>query len=93
LNLMDEMSLLQEKREELEGLCQHLLELEGEKEEVLRSKRSYEAEKKRAMGEIHKLRTKVAAINSQMSQVKGLSTEGRKGLRVSAPTKQGRNIP
>jgi hypothetical protein len=86
LNLMDEMPLLQEKREELEGLSQHLLELEGEKEEVLRSKRSYEAEKKRAMGEIHKLRTKVAAINSQMSQVKGWSTGVIKGLRVSSPT-------
>jgi len=61
---------------------------------VLRSKRSYEAEKKRAMGEIHKLRTKVAAINSQMSQVKGWSTgaRGKKGLRVSAQTRQGRNI-
>jgi len=52
-------------------LSQHLQELEGEKEEVLRSKRSYEAEKNRAMGEIHRLRTKVASISSQMSQVKG----------------------
>jgi chromosome segregation ATPase len=62
---------LQEKRDELDGLSQHLQELEGEKEEVLRSKRSYEAEKNRAMGEIHRLRTKVASISSQMSQVKG----------------------
>jgi DNA-binding FrmR family transcriptional regulator len=36
----------------------------------MRSKRSYEAEKKRAAGEIHRLRGQVAAINSQMSQVR-----------------------
>ena len=38
--------------------------------EVGRSKKSYEAEKKRAMAEIQKLRSKVANINSQVSQVK-----------------------
>jgi hypothetical protein len=63
-------NLVEERGEELRGLETHLLGLEQELKQVGRSRNSYEAEKKRAMGQIQTLRGKVASINSQLSQVK-----------------------
>ena len=37
--------------------------------EVIKSRKSFEAERRRAMGEIQRLRKEVAKLNSQMSEV------------------------
>jgi len=48
-------NLVAEIGQELRGLECHIKELEGERDEVGRSKRSYEAEKRRAVAKIQKL--------------------------------------
>ena len=62
-------NLVQERHEELTELGSHLSQLVIEKNMVVRNKKANEAEKKRVVAEIQKLRTKVANINSQISQV------------------------
>merc|ERR1719187_2835546 len=63
-------NLVQERQEELAALGSHLSQLVIEKNMVVRNKRANEAEKKRVMNDIQKLRNKVATINSHVSQVK-----------------------
>jgi len=63
-------NLLKERGLEMDGLTQHLKELNEELASVDRSKRSYEAEKKRSASEIQKLRGRMASVNSQLSQIK-----------------------
>ena len=63
-------NLVAEIGQELRGLECHIKELEGERDEVGRSKRSYEAEKRRAVAKIQKLRGKVASLNSQVLESK-----------------------
>jgi len=63
-------NLVQEKKDEVQGLAVQLKELEIEKVEVHNSRKSFEEEKRRAISEIQKLRKQVAAINSEMSKVK-----------------------
>ena len=62
-------NLVQERHEELTELGSHLSQLVIEKNMVVRNKKANEGEKKRVVAEIQKLRTKVANINSQISQV------------------------
>jgi len=63
-------NLVQERTEEMKGLAEHLRDLDIEKGEVIKSRKSFEAERRRAMGEIQRLRKEVAKLNSQMSEVK-----------------------
>jgi len=84
-------NLVAERQQEMRGLEQHLQDLQTERNEVARSKRSYEAEKKRAMGEIQRLRSNVASINSQMSQVRAEqenSADDAENLRSRLATRQ-----
>lgn len=53
----------------MNGLNEHLGDMEVEKAEVLKSQKSFEAEKRRAMTEIQRLRKEVANISSQISKV------------------------
>ena len=53
----------------MNGLNEHLSDMEVEKAEVLKSRKSFEAEKRRAMAEIQILRKEVATISSQISKV------------------------
>ena len=53
----------------MNGLNEHLGDMEVEKAEVLKSRKSFEAEKRRAMAEIQRLRKEVANISSQISKV------------------------
>ena len=53
----------------MRGLAEHLRDMEAEKAEVVMSRKSFEAEKRRAISEIQRLRKEVASINSQMSKV------------------------
>ena len=53
----------------MQGLTEHLRDLEIEKAEVIKSRKSFEAEKRRAISEIQKLRKEVANVSSQMSKV------------------------
>merc|ERR1712013_728602 len=55
---------------EVRGLENHLKGLEKEKEAVLRARAGFEAEKKRVVANIQKLRTQMTAISSQFTQVK-----------------------
>jgi hypothetical protein len=50
---------------------------------------SDKAEKKDAMGEIHRLHTKMAAFNSQMSQAKGWGLSREKGFESKGFNKEG----
>ena len=59
-----------ERGEEVRGLENHLKGLEKEKEAVLRARAGFEAEKKRVVGNIQKLRTQMTAISSQFTQVR-----------------------
>ena len=63
-------NLMAERGVELEGLETLIRDLKREQEEVVRSRRSYEAEKKRSVSAIQSLRGKVASVNSQLSQAK-----------------------
>jgi len=85
-------NLVQERTDEMQGLLENLRDLEMEKNEVIRSRKSFEAEKRRAMGEIQKLRKEVASINSQMSKVKAEdeSSQGdsSENLRARLKTRQ-----
>ena len=63
-------NLLREKSLEMDGLSQHIKELQDELLEAERSRKSYEAEKKRSAGAIQKLRGQMAGINSQLSKIK-----------------------
>ena len=63
-------NLLKEREMEMNGLTEHLRELQGELSEVERSKKSYEAEKKRSASEIQRLRGQMAHTNSQMSKIR-----------------------
>merc|ERR1719402_1697554 len=62
--------LVEERGAEVRGLEVHLASLEREREQVARSRSSYEAERKRAVGQIQTLRGRVANLNSQLSQVR-----------------------
>ena len=53
----------------MNGLNEHLSDMEVEKAEVLKRRKSFEAEKRRAMAEIQILRKEVATISSQISKV------------------------
>jgi len=53
----------------MNGLNEHLGDMEVEKAEVFKSQKSFEAEKRRAMTEIQRLRKEVANISSQISKV------------------------
>ena len=63
-------NMVQERRKELEGLSDHLGDLQNELSEVQRSRAGYEAEKKRSMAEIQKQRTAIARINSQHTKIR-----------------------
>ena len=62
-------SQVAERGEEVKGLESHLMGLEKEKEAVLRARSGFEAEKKRAVAAIQKLRTRMTSISSQLTQV------------------------
>ena len=68
--------LVEERGAEVRGLEVHLASLEREREQVARSRSSYEAERKRAVGQIQTLRGRVANLNSQLSQVGGGIIQG-----------------
>ena len=63
-------NLLQERRLEMEGLNAHLKDLQRELQELVKSKASYEAERRRFLGEIQKQRGVIAQVNSKLSMIK-----------------------
>ena len=63
-------NLLQERGLEMEGLNVHLKDLERELMELMKSKASYEAERRRFQGEIQKQRGVIAQINSKLSMIR-----------------------
>ena len=62
-------SQVAERGEEVKGLESHLMGLQKEHEAVLRARSGFEAEKKRAVAAIQKLRTRMTSISSQLTQV------------------------
>jgi len=85
-------NLVQERTDEMQGLTEHISDLEMEKNEVICSRKSFEAEKRRAINEIQKLRKEVAGLNSDMSKVKAEEDSGQEdsteNLRARLRTRQ-----
>lgn len=63
-------NLLQERQLEMDGLNDHLKDLDKELMELKKSKASYEAERRRSLGEIQKQRGVISQINMKLSMIK-----------------------